>query len=524
VVACAEPPTPRMRTLIRARRSLRGSVPLALALSLLWPAAVAQAAPSCSFDAVTGIVSVTAAHGEVPTVSRLGDAIAVDGVACGTATVTNTESIDLPFPDDPDSDTVVVDLVGGPLAPGATDEGDGSSEIEIDVTRGDGSFDTLRILGSSGSDVVTTDFFAVNLNADESVADSDVTVDDIISLDLIGGAGDDDISLDPFSAFAVMTVIAGDGDDRLTGRHACDNDVLDAGPGRDVADYSSGNEIHLRWDGSGNARILTGCEEVVANVEVAILTDGGDTVSYEGDAVGETFLGRSFDTVIVTEPSFVVSPDDRIIHGGPGVFDWIQFDLAPSQFVHVGLSRHTLGGFWHATYDGFEYVFGGPSDNRFVVDRPDVYPTIVGEGGHDVLDLFRAVDGFKVTLGQKTFGDGPWLRTFDLERVSGSPFADVILGPRPGREGPVALYGFGGSDLLRGGDHPDLLRGGPGADRVRGRYGADTLWGSAGPDVLRGEHGHDEIRGGAGNDVLLGGPGADACLGGSGSDRIDCET
>src|SRR5919201_4230830 len=175
MVPSGEPPTHRMRKPIRPRRSLLGILPLALAFSLLWPAAVAQAAVSCSFDALTGTVSVTFAHGDVPTISRLGDAIAVDGVACGTATVTNTDSIDVAFADDFDSDTVVVDLAGGPLAPGATDEGDGSSEIEIEITGGDGSFDTLRIIGSSGPDGFTTDFLAVNLNAGETVVDADVT-------------------------------------------------------------------------------------------------------------------------------------------------------------------------------------------------------------------------------------------------------------------------------------------------------------------------------------------------------------
>ena len=238
---------------IQGRRSLRGLLPLVLALALLWPAAVAHAAASCSFDAVTGTVSVTAAHGEVPTVSRLGDAIALDGVACETATVTNTDSIDLPFPDDFDSDTVVVDLSGGPFAPGATDEGDGSSEIEIDVNRGDGSFDTLRIVGSSGPDAfATVPLQSVNLNAGETVVDADVTADDFISLELIGGVGDDDLSVDIFSSFGRTTVLAGDGDDRLSGFGlGFFDDVLDAGPGLDVADFSAVNEVHLIWHESG---------------------------------------------------------------------------------------------------------------------------------------------------------------------------------------------------------------------------------------------------------------------------------
>ena len=119
-------------------------------------------------------------------------------------TVTNTESIEAPFPDDFDSDTVVVDLSGGPLARGATDEGDGSSEIEFEITGGDGSFDKLRIVGSSGPNALrASSFLGVNLNAGEDVADADVAVDETITLELNGGDGDDALSADQFNSFAL---------------------------------------------------------------------------------------------------------------------------------------------------------------------------------------------------------------------------------------------------------------------------------------------------------------------------------
>ena len=495
-----------------------------LALALLWPAAVAQAAASCSFDDVTGTVSVTAAHGEIPTVSRLGDAIALDGVACETATVTNTDSIDFPFPDDFDSDIVVVDLAGGQLAPGATDEGDGSSEIEIEITGGDGSFDTLRIVGSSGPDAFAAiSLVAVNLNAGETVTDRDITVDDQVSLELIGGDGDDELSVDNFSSFARTTVLAGDGDDRLSGRLSESGDVLDAGPGRDVADYSWAHEIHLVWEESGTAHVLDAFGSVVANVEVAVLTDGGDTVSYVGDAIGVTWLGDSFDAVNVIDPSPLVSPEDRIIHGGPGDFDSIRFDLSPPFYAYVELSRRTLGGIWPATYRGFEYVFGGSSDDWFLVDHPDVYPTIVGEQGEDTIDLRNAVEGMDVTLGQDTFGDGHWLHAPEFEQVFGSAYGDILLGPDSAGQDAVTFYGFGGNDLLRGWDQADFLRGGGGVDTLGGLDGADTLFGGADGDALRGGNGPDELRGGGGDDLLVGGRGVDACVGGAGSDRVDCE-
>ena len=113
---------------------------------------------------------------------------------------------------------------------------------------------------------------------------------------------------------------------------------------------------------------------MVANVEVAVLSDSDDTVSYVGNAVGETWLGGSIDTVNVIDGSPGVSPGDRIIHGGSGDFDSIRFNFAPPDRAYVELSRRTLGGIWPATYRGFEYVFGGSSDDWFLLDHPGRVP------------------------------------------------------------------------------------------------------------------------------------------------------
>ena len=176
------------------------------------------------------------------------------------------------------------------------------------------------------------------------------------------------------------------------------------------------------------------------------------------------------------------------------------------------------------TYDGFEFILGDFEDDQFLVHQPGAYPKIFAGWGEDTLDLrWDAHDGMKVTVGQNTFGDGPWLKAFEVENVFGTPFDDVLLGPKEGAGGAVDLYGFLGNDLLRGGGETDVLDGGGGADRLSGRSGADTLFGRGGSDRLRGGYGHDVLRGGFGNDVLVGGPGSDACVGGVGSDRVDCE-
>ena len=120
-------------------------------------------------------------------------------------------------------------------------------------------------------------------------------------------------------------------------------------------------------------------------------------------------------------------------------------------------------------------MFGGSSDDWFLLDRPGRYPTIVGEQGEDIIDLRSATEGFDLTLGQDTFGGGHWLSAFEFEAILGSEYDDVLLGPdSAGQEDTVTLYGFSGNDFLSGWDEADLLRGG---------RGVDTLWGLDGPTL-----------------------------------------
>ena len=140
------------------RRHLRRSslgMTLSLLLGLLSiPAAWAAAVTVCSFDDTTGVVTVTVGDGVQAAISRIGDAVAVDGLACETATVSSTDLIQVVLPQVSRAETVVVDLDGGQLAPGATDEGDGSSEIELEIEGTDDDADTLRVVGSSGADAI----------------------------------------------------------------------------------------------------------------------------------------------------------------------------------------------------------------------------------------------------------------------------------------------------------------------------------------------------------------------------------
>jgi hypothetical protein len=97
----------------------------------------------CTFDVNAAVMafSVSGSDGEI-TLRREGDALFANGEACQGATVHNTDLIRLLA-----RGRITIDLGGGPIAPGAADEGDGSSEIEMEVDTRD-----LDVLGGTGRD------------------------------------------------------------------------------------------------------------------------------------------------------------------------------------------------------------------------------------------------------------------------------------------------------------------------------------------------------------------------------------
>ena len=108
--------------------------------------AVAQSAPTCSFDPGTATVTVTVDRllAEVSTGST--GKIRLNGDLCGAATVTTTDAIQING--SPGGDLVTV---SGTFAPGLTAEADGTSEIEISFTPGKG-IDYLTMNFGDGAD------------------------------------------------------------------------------------------------------------------------------------------------------------------------------------------------------------------------------------------------------------------------------------------------------------------------------------------------------------------------------------
>jgi Ca2+-binding RTX toxin-like protein len=225
----------------------------------------ADAFVGCSFSGKTLDVSLTGKEDSAK-IQRFGDQIALvtggeDGpeilVACsgGTPTVTNTDTINVHQSGGSQySGGVTIDLSQGPLAPGATAEPDGSSEIEMALTGPGGKNSGFVITGSAGADTMTAGTTAagpegVNLNAaaEGSSADADIIFsgEQIVGIsgedgnDTLSGAGGPGFTAPVRSAF--FEAVGGDGNDTLAGGPR--GSLLFGGAGRDRLIGAEGGDL-----------------------------------------------------------------------------------------------------------------------------------------------------------------------------------------------------------------------------------------------------------------------------------------
>ena len=285
------------------------------------PASAGPAA--CTFDETTATVTVTS---DDPDVKRNGDEIFVDGAPCldglVAATVVNTDTIVV----EPNLDRLAISLRGGPFAPGLTDEGNDSSEIEFQVDALAGDAAVIRISGTSGDDrfkpaSADPDTGVINLNADEVPKDPDVTfLHDAVDLLVIESWGGSDFVLAHGHGVAPylgeVWFLAGKGDDRLAPGDATDSTGTTqfiAGPGRDTFDVSwlptDASTLLVLTQGGGYAAGQVSLQRV----ESLIGHDGPDTLI--GDRRDERLVGLGGDDVIEGRRG-----DDTLV-GGRGADD-----------------------------------------------------------------------------------------------------------------------------------------------------------------------------------------------------------
>jgi len=468
------------------RPSVRFAVLTAVFVLAFGLLAIPAAAATCVF--APPAVTVEVGAGETATIGRSGDDITLNGAPCGGATVTNTDTIAITTTGVPTE--IVIDLTGGPLAPGLTPEADGS-EIEITVNVSTGT-PTLRILGSTGVDHIVAGASGINLNSDETTADEDATITGSPGLVIDGGDGDDVLSLAGGAGTGTTgrqgSLLGQAGNDLLLGGVA--GSTFDGGVGTDEIDYTSATQLQ-------SANLSTG----------QVVHQGGGTDTLAGI---ENLTGSPGDDRIVGDGS------DNVIDGGDGI-DTIDYSAASAVNVDLrtgravgdgtdGLSsiENVIGSPFadHIVGDGGANLLdGGPGDDK--IDGGGGDDTLAGRDGNDTVSFQSATEGVTVSLTRGT-AEGNGADTIEgFENVVGTPRADEIRGDGArnrldGRRGPDQAYGGGGADIILGGD------------------GNDLLFGQSDNDTLLGESAKDQLDGGKDRDV---------CKGGSGPDSfVSCET
>ena len=508
--------------------------------------AFAAGSVTCSFDAGTATATIDVSAASTFTIDRGGDEIRLDGTACDAATVTNTDTITVTAAT---GSELVIDLAGGPLAPGATDEGDGSSEIEIAADFLDGASGgapgTVRVEGSGGPDaifaylVLAIPSHVINLNADEVPPDYDVTFPRAAGAILRGNDGADILrGLDPAGAgrelLTPIDIGGGGGDDTLS--VAAPGGSLDGGPGTDLLDESAVGRMiiflddHMEVGSSPFGPTLTGLENARGGPEDDYIMGPNADVenTLEGGGGFDTLVGAQGNDVLIGgdgyDTFYGMAGDDTMIGGLDGQPDEFSFLESPGG-VTVDIAAGTATGEGSDTFQAsFAVITGSRFDDHLLGDEnPNGFVGIAGAdtieagGGNDLIDGGDGADLIMPGAGNDSVngGNDGSDDALGFEDAGAGVTVNLMAGTAVG-DGTDTINGtfrtVTGSafdDHLIGDDGPNTLRGALGADRLDGRGGADVLGGGLGADTLHGGDGRDVLAGRKGNDLLAGGRGRD---------------
>jgi Ca2+-binding RTX toxin-like protein len=272
----------------------------------------ASAAATCSFHGTQ--LKVQLGSGDTAALARSGDVIQLDGAACGAATVNNAGRVTVTG--STGNEKFVLDLRGGPFAPGSGGEATGTPESEFSVNLGTGT-DRLAILGTTGDDAFSLGSLGINLNCDDDadvtlVATERVAVTAFAGNDTVSGAGGA-VTGTAFSLPLVVwggagndTVVGGTANDFLQGQGGTDsvkgrqgNDRAGGGLGTDSVRGANGNDIlrgradkdHL-VGGPGSDQLFGGTGD--DSLKTKDTVEGNDTG--RGGSGTDTCLGDPNDT------------------------------------------------------------------------------------------------------------------------------------------------------------------------------------------------------------------------------------
>jgi Ca2+-binding RTX toxin-like protein len=247
---------------------------------------------ACTYNATQKSVTAGIPAGASATLAVVGSEIRFGATptACGAATTANTDTITITGAAG-SVETLTVDQSGGRLAPGATAESTGTSELELAVNLGEAS-DVIVVKGGATADTLAVGNKGVALNND---ADVDVTLTPLPSaIELVGGGGGDLLTArGGFGAGQVfagrVTLRAGDGGDTLTGGDL--NDLLVGGNGADTLTGYAGHDELYGYGGNDQLNGNDGNDLIVGGAGADALNGaGGDDTLEAVDAAADTSI------------------------------------------------------------------------------------------------------------------------------------------------------------------------------------------------------------------------------------------
>jgi len=522
---------------------------------------------SCIYDAASGTVNAAIpANGSATLAVVAGGAIhfGETPTACGAATTANTDTITVVG--QPGSvEHLTVDQTGGALAPGATAETSGLSEVEVAANLGDAT-DEVTVVGTSGDDTLSAGSKGVSVNTD---SDEDVTFGIAPAhVELVGGGGVNVLTGRGGSGSGTVfagrvTLRAGALGDRLDGGNLDDllvggagPDVLDAGTGddelrggagADVLKGSDGNDLLVGGAGADELNGSFGNDTIEADDGAAdLLIHGGPgTDSAKVDGVDPGTISVETVEVVAGPPPPPPPP------GGACTYNPVSGVVLAATPAGAAATLIVVGGAIHfgetptacgdaTTANTDSITVTGPSGSveRLTIDLSGgpLAPGASDEGPNGsseieiAVNLGEAADQVVVvgspgddTIAAGTKGLGlnddrdvdvtftVLPTTFELFGGGGddSLSARGGAGAGPLFAGPVIIHGEDGNDTIAGSDLAELLAGGAGNDTIDAGAGNDTVQGGAGDDALTGGHGDDDLDGGLGTDQLFGNAGDD---------------
>lgn len=496
-------------------------------------APAAHASFACVLSNKVLTISVGAGQGTgTPVIAKdpASTAILVDRAPCGGATVANTDSIVVSPTAPGGAVSPTIDLSGGALAPGATAEGDGQSEIEVTVNGGTGTSDGVAVDLTAGADniLLGADAAGTQMGVDTNVAaegagakDADIvlngveitTAEGLAGADTIDARGGGGLFAQPmprrvtmFGAAGSDRLFGGNGGDQIvpdtSGATGAAADFVDGGGAADTVNYAPvPNPLTLDLALAAPQPVGAGTDTIV-NVENVL---GGNTADRITGTDGSNSLqGLAGDDVLTGRTG------DDVLIGSDGL-DTASYENGSTGGVAVSLAAagpQATGGAGTDSLLTMENLAGSPFDDRLTGDGSD--NRLRGLGGGDLLFGGFGADEVDGGAGDDTLDGGPGPDRFI--GGDGVDTADYSFAPTPLGNGIVVDIGDGlANDGTPAGDAPgdDV---GADIERVIGTSLADDITGDASAEELVGTDGPDRLEGGGGPDRLLGGPGDDLIL------------